>query len=742
MVHLVIFKITIMKLLILACFSFTLSFLSYSQQINPKKVRKEKKTTSTQSGEEKVAFVKKADEYYNSYRYADAKTIYNELIFVYKIDVNKNTVIYRKAAYSGIKSNDYWFAEKVNTKLQTSENLTFDDAYNIFMLNLFLGQYDKLDEILNLDVVVKATGPKKEILNNYKKERSWETMLKDTLASTINFSNFNSGSGDFSPVLHPNGLAFSSRRNNYGPPSTFDNGSYIDQYMYSESSNEVKPLKGMQMKQHDGASFYDKANQVWYFSKNLKAAKKNQLTTTGIYIFDEKTGKEVAFPFNDPTYFVAQPYLSVDGKTLYFSSDMPGGFGRADLWKSTNENGTWSKPVNLGSSINTIEDEMFPYMNENNFYFASSGHVGLGGLDVFVSKIESNKFEKPQNLGYPLNSFGDDFALVLKEDGSNGYYANNRKDFAFIDNIYSFTLNNQQINFMATVLENLKERNPIKQMLVIVKDENNKVIDTLITDDRGVFNFKAKKDKKYTFFLGNEDYENHEEIFSTVDLKNSDTVKREILLNPKTVLVHTTAKDDKSGEILPNTKIQIQNKTTGEIKEVETDDKGVISVKLPRNNDYALMASKKGFIDELDSLSTKTKANEMDKVVLLEKIKAGTTFKIENVFYDFAKATLRPESKVELDKLADFLLKNDNIKVELSSHTDSRGSDAANQKLSQARAQSCVDYLLTKGIKTQNIVAKGYGETKLVNRCKNNVKCSEEEHQANRRTEIKILSVK
>jgi outer membrane protein OmpA-like peptidoglycan-associated protein len=175
--------------------------------------------------------------------------------------------------------------------------------------------------------------------------------------------------------------------------------------------------------------------------------------------------------------------------------------------------------------------------------------------------------------------------------------------------------------------------------------------------------------------------------------------------------------------------------------EFETDSIGQLRLKLPRNGNYELLLTKKGFIDKLDSIKTYTRENEAKKEVLMTKIVAGTSFKIENVFYDFGKANLRPESTKELDKLSDFLLENDNIKVELSSHTDSRGGDAANQKLSQARAQSCVNYLLTKGIKKQNIVAKGYGETKLVNRCKNNVKCSDEEHQENRRTEIKILSV-
>ena len=129
----------------------------------------------------------------------------------------------------------------------------------------------------------------------------------------------------------------------------------------------------------------------------------------------------------------------------------------------------------------------------------------------------------------------------------------------------------------------------------------------------------------------------------------------------------------------------------------------------------------------------------MKKDIDLKYIAKGSTIAIENVFYDFGKATLRQESKVELDKLAEFLKENPKLKVELSSHTDSRGGDARNLVLSQQRAQSCVDYLISVGVNKNNIVAKGYGETKLINRCKNGVTCSEDEHQKNRRTEIKVL---
>lgn len=711
-----------------------------AQQENLKKVRKQKRTTTSNVSDEKPAFIKKADEYYASYRYADAKKIYEELIFVYKLDVNKHIEVYRRAANAGIKSNDYWFAERVNQKLTKATDLSFDDLYSAFMLHLFLGQYEKLEDILSSELVSKASGPKKELLMAYKKEKPWETLMKDTLGTTIQYQSFNSGKGDFGPVFYSGGISFSSRRGNTGPPSTFDNGSYIDQYVYDEKTKQVKTLRSMKELHHDGASFYDKSEQTWYFSKNLKAQKKGKLTTTGIFILDEKTNKEVAFPYNDSSFFIAQPYFESSSKTLYFSSDMPGGYGGADLWKSTFEEGKWTNPVNLGTVINTIEDEMFPYMHENNFYFASSGHVGLGGLDIYQTELKGNAFTKAKNLAYPLNAFGDDFALILSEDGIHGYYSNNRSAYKFVDEIYAFELRNLEIDVLLSVLENLPEKKPISYMNVVLKDEQGNTIDTLITNYFGQIEFKAKKDRSYTFLLGDDNYENKEHRLSTFNITSSDTLKSEILLDPRKVLVTTIAKDSKTDETLANTAVVFRNKETDEKIEAVTNEKGEITMKLPRNQQYEIFSSKKGFIDKVDSLTTGIQP-ELNKIVKLEKIKAGTTFKIENVFYDFAKATLRPESKIELDKLAEFLLKNDNIKVELSSHTDSRGSDKANQKLSQARAQSCVDYLLTKGVKKDNIVAKGYGESKLVNKCKNNVPCTEDEHQANRRTEIKILSV-
>lgn len=534
-----------------------------------------------------------ANNYVKLNRFVDAKVIYQELCLKDKIDVNQYADVYRNAAISGLKIKDYWFTLKIYQEFLRSKEFSFDDLYQYFMLENFLGRYEKFEEIFDMELYKNATGTKKQVLTNYQENKPWIKLMNDTLGSEIEFLTLNSGKGDFGPVLHPNGLSFSSFRREVGPPSVYDNSGYIDQYFFDNKSKKITAMKPLLEKRHDGAAYYDKVNKLWYYSKNLPKLKEDQLTKTGIFIYDEKTQKEIPFPFNNADYFLAQPFVSADGLNMYFASDMPGSIGKSDIWKSSLVDNQWSQPINLGTIINTIEDEMFPFLFENSFYFSSSGHLGLGGLDVFVSNYNNNALEVPTNLGYPLNAYGDDFSIVLQENGEKGYYTSNRKDFKFFDNIYALTLKNIFIHFRGTVLANTTAKEIIKGMKVIVKDEQNTIIDTLETDDFGLLDFKVKKDKNYTFYLGNQDYEDHQELLSTKNIINSDTLKREILLNPKTVLVNVIVKDSKTNEVLANTSVKFTTKTTGEIKETTTDENGVIKLKLPRDNDYQIDVSKK-----------------------------------------------------------------------------------------------------------------------------------------------------
>jgi len=210
------------------------------------------------------------------------------------------------------------------------------------------------------------------------------------------------------------------------------------------------------------------------------------------------------------------------------------------------------------------------------------------------------------------------------------------------------------------------------------------------------------------------------------------------------VAVNLKIVDKETKKPLPGAKLKLKNQTTGIITEYEADAEGYIHLISDRKKDYSLTTHFHSHKDGDGKFDTRVN-KDVDKIDLtfeMEMIKKGDVFVINSIYFDYNKATLRTESTEELEKLTSFLLENSNIKVELSAHTDSRGSAKDNKNLSQKRAQSCVDYLIKKGVLKENIVAKGYGEEKLVNACKDGVDCSEEDHQANRRVEIKILSVK
>lgn len=261
------------------------------------------------------------------------------------------------------------------------------------------------------------------------------------------------------------------------------------------------------------------------------------------------------------------------------------------------------------------------------------------------------------------------------------------------------------------------------------------------TDNEGKLKLMVKQNENYQFSTAKQDFKLlREESISSVGVDKDSVLNVDLFLMPTkiTIALRIILKDTKKP--LENATTEISHPSTKWDTTLVTNEHGLVTLNVDRNQNFWARASKKGFIDAEKGFST---SNEDGKIIELEleltPIKKGEKFKLENIFYDLNKSTLRPESMDALDKLAIFIQKNEVPRIELSSHTDSRGSASYNKRLSQARAQSCVDYLLTKGIKKSQIIAKGYGESQLVNKCKDGVKCSEEEHQENRRTEVKIL---
>lgn len=396
-------------------------------------------------------------------------------------------------------------------------------------------------------------------------------------------------------------------------------------------------------------------------------------------------------PINDSIAWDGSPAFSRDGKTLYFASNRAGGAGGIDIYRTNMDaSGRFSKPVNMGRDINTAGDDMFPYVSaDNKLYFSSDGHPGLGKLDLFVA-TRSQGVISIENLGVPFNSPQDDFGLVYHED-ENGFFASNRDGGKGDDDIYYFYT--PEAPDTTTIAHN-DPNDP--------KNPNN-------------HSYINGQLKVVRYFLGGDVVE------------NAPTV---IPIDSAVVRILADTADAELGRL-----------TSG--------DQGKFGTyRLEEGKDYVLLTERPGYITKRIPFTMSGKSIPpifLTKIVTdttflvnirLDKLELNKTFTLENIYYDLNKFNIRPDAAIELDKLVQILKDNPTIKIELSSHTDSRATDAYNMTLSQKRAESAVNYLITSGIEEDRVTARGYGERQLIIQ---NAK-TEEEHQRNRRTEFTVLS--
>ncbi len=377
--------------------------------------------------------------------------------------------------------------------------------------------------------------------------------------------------------------------------------------------------------------------------------------------------------------------LSYDGKRLYFISDRAGGLGDRDIYYSDKDvKGEWGPAVNAGPVLNTkyAEESVFIHPDGKTIYFSSKGHNNMGGFDLFKSVFEHGKWSEPENLGYPINGPDDDVFFVISGSGHHGYFASAKQGGFGDKDIYKIT-------FLG----------PEKAPLLMNEDN------LLASVTAPVSEFKADKIE-------------------------SSGPKMTIL---KGVITDEQTKQplEASIELVDNTK----NEVIAVFKSNSTTGKYLVS--LPSGKNYGIAVKKDGYLFHSENFDLPAAANfqEVEKNIELKKIDIGKTITLRNIFFDFDKATIRPESANELDRLIKLLSENPTIKIELGSHTDSKGSDDYNQKLSQSRSQSVVTYLIGKGIAGDRLVAKGYGETVPVA-----TNDTDEGRQMNRRTDFKILS--
>ncbi|WPR70456.1 OmpA family protein [Flavobacterium sp. NG2] len=516
----------------------------------------------------------------------------------------------------------------------------------------------------------------------FKKNRNYLAEIKANSGRyKVEDAGINSKYSDYGTAVYLNKIVFSSARDTGSlgqRKHTWTNQYFTNLYM-ADLGEEMTPGapskfdKNINSKFHEATPAFTKDGKTMYFTRNnylegKKGKNGNDITLIKIYkatLENDKWAKIVEMPFNSDNYSTAHPALSPDEKTLYFASDMPGTLGLSDLFKvKINEDGTYGNPENLGNSINTPGRETFPFISEDNeIYFASDGHPGLGGLDVFVSKIfEDGTFNEVQNVGADINSPKDDFAYLIDSKSRRGFFTSNKDGGQGYDDIYKF-------------LETKK-----------------------LTCDQKLFG---------------------------------------------------QITDIESKEALPNAKVSLFDKKFNEISSIMSDAKGNYSFMVECGKTYYVRAEKPEYNTNEANITVGKENGQTELNIALEKISCkvavgddlGKCFGIKMIYFDLDKSNIRHEAALDLEKILDVLKQYPNMKLDIRSHTDCRASFKYNEALSDRRAKSTIEWLVKNGVSSNRLTGKGYGEYQLVNHCADGVKCSEEEHQENRRSEFIITDL-
>jgi len=674
-------------------------------------------------------------------------------------------------AYCAFQMHDnmeaYSLLRAFNTKNGFKQLTTYSLYYSI------CNATQHYDEAITVLEKIKSIFPKESENSTWLKHQSTQTN-REQLKSTfeVSIARFNSTSADFGGYPCPDGsfLILSSQGNNMIKRRWLGNGdNFLDFYRLMENKKLVRMKKPMNSKYHEGPLCYHPNGKWVYFTRNTPSKSVSNTQSTGLrnltlYLADVRQdgGWENirALSINSPDYSTGHPYVDRDGKTLYFSSNRPGGFGGTDLYKATiGDDGNVINPVNLGNGINTEKQEMFPWVNHGMLFFSSDGHFGFGGLDVFVSPVSNNgTMNRVKNAGTPINTSTDDFALIFTNENS-GFVSSNRGDFGS-DNIYHFSQVKPIVfqNQLTLIVMEQETKKSLTNYPLVVLDNQGKIIDTIATDAKGNVSLNVTPNQTYSFKSTDPSLSDKVwEYSSTLDEKQSFTV--EVPTRPSLqIIALVTEKNSK----LPvdSVKIEIRNKIDNAIiYSGYTNADGTCGTKLKdltkdQSIPFEITLSKNGYINQTVSYSHTVNRSETinlhEKIDLsVGKINIGANLAdlidIKPIYFDRGKYTIRPDASLELDKIVKIMNQYPNMVIELGSHTDCRSSVASNQTLSQNRAKASADYIKKRISKPERISGVGYGETKLIVDCpcEGTVvsDCSEELHAKNRRTEFIITKM-
>lgn len=598
-----------------------------------------------------------ADQAYDQMQYTRAEHLYEKVLHH-----GEDRAVRARLADAYRKHNAWEQALGHYRILEAAHPLSGDTALHFGEVLRSAGeQAEAADQFLR---VLQQTPENRYALDLFGSTQGYGSFYDDSTRFFVNRITIPGVSTAIGGIPYKNGLLFAGEEQvdprNANP---WNGHSFLDLYHTTSRTEvtwlEAEPIRGsVNGMYHEGPAALSADGRTLYFTRSNYAQRKllkDERNTSHLMLFRARMdstgawGDLHAFAYNGERWSTGHPALSADGRTLYFASDRPGGMGGSDIWRCRDNGGGWSEPENLGPTINTPGNEVFPTVNGNTLHFASTGHLNMGGLDIFETQELDGSWSEPVNLKAPINTPHDDFFFMMDSTGKAGFLSSDRDGS---DQIYAFTL--------------------------------------------------------------------YEPMFDLVGF----------------------ALDDE-GNFLPDVAVTLTHLGTGEDDSTLSGPDGMFSFKLKPNSDYTLRGVHQDMLSTSRNLSTKglTRQDTLHAPLNMTRVRLGEAITINNIYYDYDSWEIRLDAARELDKIASLFMDNAGVSFELGSHTDSRGGDLYNLVLSDARANAAVNYLIQRGVDPARITAKGHGEERLVNGCANGVRCSEQEHQANRRTEFTVTGV-